>query len=178
MKCLLSLFVGLFLSQGALAQFIVNPSMTYHQRSIDDTGVSLGQVDTLYLDIQTGWLMKEHGLFLGWTAGFTTGQSGLGDTQSYQMGPTVGYTSDDIGFFVTLTYHLLGLFEIRPDGSDNQYERLSGLQVNLGYPVAITDTLSLGPQLIYRNLDHNNITNASKRDTEELSPYLALWFQF
>lgn len=177
MKALLIMSALLFSSWAQAQGIVINPSLTYASRDIEDTGANIGKMDTLIIDLKSGYLFS-FGLFAGLQAVHYSGSTGGSDLSAYQVGPSIGYTHPDVGLFFSATYHLFGSFELE-GVTTSEWDKVSGVQVDIGYPVAITDMISFGPQLSYKNIKHEDDDNVlADFKTRELTPYFGLWIQF
>lgn len=159
-------------------EVVINPNLTYFSRNLEQTtGSNLvnDKVNVLTIDTKAGYLFN-YGLFVGGQVAFETGKSGGTDLTNYFFGPTVGYSCDVTGLFLTATYHLLGKSDLDAAG---EYSKVTGLQIDVGYPLVLTETMKFGPQLSWKNLDLKDGSNGlADNKLKQLTPYFGLWLYF
>ncbi len=159
-------------------EVLINPNLTYFSRKLEQTAgnnQTAGKIDMLTIDAKAGYIF-DFGLFVGGQVAYEMGKSGGNDVTNYNVGPSVGYLSDDTGFFVSATYHLLGMSDLDAGG---KYDKGQGLQIDLAYPMPITDSLKFGPQISYKSIKYtDNDAGAADVTTKQLTPYFGLWYFF
>lgn len=174
--CALLCISGLAHAQGV----ILNPNVTYFSRDLVDpnAGSPTAELNALILDIKSGYVF-DFGLFAGLQGSYNIGENAGTDLNSYQLGPSVGYYDvKHTGLFITATYHLLGMYEQETGATKTEFDKITGLQIDLAYPMELTDSIKLGPQLSYKRLKHEDSDTRVDRSTKELTPYFGLWFFF
>jgi len=157
----------------------VNPGLTYFKRDLENPtpapgAVGTAEVSTLQIDAKGGYIF-DFGLIVGANLSYSTGKSGTDDINMFIGGPMVGYSDQYFGFFITATYHVFGTADWDTMG---KYDKLSGLQVDLGYPMEISETIKLGPQISIRSIKHEDNTLAGDYKSKDIIPSLGLWFYF
>jgi hypothetical protein len=152
----------------------IAPSLSYYSRKITETSALVGEVSTLIVDSKFGYAFNS-GLFVGVQANYETGKSGNDDVSGYSAGPTVGYSDDYTGIFVTATYHLVGKMDY---GVAGKYDKVRGLQIDLAYPLAITDKIRFGPQLSWKSLKYSDGGALDDADAKGVVPSATLWINF
>lgn len=163
----------------AHAEVVVNPNVTYFSRNLDQTtGANQvsNKLNVLTVDGKAGYIF-DFGLFVGGQAVFEAGSiSGSSNIRNYFMGPSVGYSCDITGLFITATYHVLGASDL---GSYGEYSKSSGLQIDLGYPMELTENIKFGPQISWKSIKNTNGTNGlADTTTKQFTPYFGMWFYF
>ncbi len=162
--------------------FVFNPNITLASRKLEDNnGQPNGKVRTLQMDSKVGYVF-DFGLFAGAQFNYGVGSARPNgaatdvDTNYYTAGPSLGYSCKYTGLFLTATYHLVGSYD---QGTGGKYEKTTGYQIDLGYPVKVSENVQLGPQLSLKRIDLKDNTNAAPdRDIKELTPYFGLWLYF
>ena len=163
--------------------FLINPNFTVASRKLDDNnGQPNGKVRTVQLDTKLGYVF-DFGLFAGaqFNYGFGSMRDSVNlptetDITSYYAGPTIGYSCNYTGLFLSATYHALGTYDMTGIG---KYEKATGYQIDLGYPVKVSENVQLGPQLSLKRIDLKDGTNAlADTKVKELTPYFGLWLYF
>jgi hypothetical protein len=161
--------------------FVINPNFTLASRKLEQESQPQGKMREARLDTKVGYVF-DFGLFAGAQLNYATGSlSGPASTQdadttSYLAGPTLGYSCSLTGLFLSATYHVAGSTNITGSG---KYEKATGYQIDLGYPMKVSDSVKFGPQLTYRNIDLEDGTGGLTNDEiKELTPYFGLWLYF
>ncbi|MBY0314801.1 MAG: hypothetical protein K2Q26_04745 [Bdellovibrionales bacterium] len=169
------------LSVSGIAQaqdWVVNPSLTYFSRKLEQTAGNnqiAGKLNVLTADVKGGYIF-DYGLFVGVQAVYETGSGSGNDMTNYFVGPSVGYLSDDTGIFITATYHVVGTSDMDAAG---KYGKAQGLQIDLGYPMMITEEIKFGPQLSYKAIKYTDgDAGLADNTTKQLTPYFGLWLFF
>ncbi len=161
--------------------FLLNPGLTVASRKLEDNqGQPQGKVRTFQIDSKVGYVF-ESGLFTGVQLNYGFGSQKMGaaaetDITTYYAGPTIGYNWNYTGLFLTATYHVTGSYDMSGVG---KYEKATGYQIDLGYPVKVSENVQLGPQLSLKRIDLKDGTNAlADTEIKELTPYFGLWLYF
>lgn len=161
--------------------FVINPNFTLASRKLEQETQPLGKMREAHLDTKVGYVFN-FGLFAGAQLNYSLGSfrssasTQDADTTSYLAGPTIGYSCSLTGLFLTATYHVTGSTNITGSG---KYEKATGYQIDLGYPMKISDDVKFGPQLTYRNIDLKDGTGGlANKEIKELTPYFGLWLYF
>jgi hypothetical protein len=156
---------------------MISPGLTYYSRQISEASSQVGEVTTLVIDMKAGYVFKTgalEGLFVGGQGLYETGKANNRDAKGYHVGPSVGYSDSYTGFFVSATYHLFGKMDL----SGGTYDKVRGLEIDLAYPLAITDTVRFGPQVSWKNLKYTDGGALSDTDMKGFSPFATLWINF
>lgn len=162
---------------------LVNLGLTYYGRDLKDTagvpgGTQGNQINVLNTELRAGYT-ADFGLFAGLTGHYDTGKQSNVSISTYYVGPTVGYSESNTGIFAAATYYVFGKQELEAGGLDSEFDKVTGFQFDLGYPMTLTESFKVGPQLTYRAIettDGNNGLGDTK--TRELVPFLGLWYIF
>lgn len=161
--------------------FLINPNFTVASRKLEDgQGQPQGKVRTFQLDSKVGYVF-DFGLYTGLQLNYGFGSSNNGaaadtDTTSYYAGPSIGYSCNYTGLFLTATYIATGSYDLTGVG---KYEKATGYQIDLGYPVKVSENVQVGPQLSLKRIDLKDGTNAlADTEIKELTPYFGLWLYF
>jgi hypothetical protein len=161
--------------------FLVNPNFTVASRKLDDdNGQPQGKVRTFQLDSKLGYVF-DFGLYTGLQVNYGFGSSSIGtasdnDISTYYAGPSIGYSCNYTGLFLTATYIATGSYDTAGVG---KYEKTTGYQIDLGYPMKVSENVQLGPQLSLKRIDLKDGTNAlADTKIKELTPYFGLWLYF
>jgi hypothetical protein len=110
-------------------------------------------------------------------ASVVSGDSGMNEkTIRSEMGPTVGYINN--GWRVLLTYFISGDKSFQRKDLDDtnavtndatiKNTKLSGLQLSLGYTIALGSSFEIGPSLVYTSRTYSN---QSRTDITGLTDY-------
>lgn len=161
-------------SENFRSGILVSPSITMYKRKLDQSGANLGDFNNTTVDLRAGYVF-DFGLFAGIQAAYNFGKDAANDITTYLMGPTVGYSCKWTGVFVTATYHLMGKSDMDTAG---EYDEITGLQVDLGYPLMLTETIKIGPQLSWKRLKYSDGGVLGDYKSKEVIPSLGLWFYF
>ena len=134
--------------------FVFNPNITLTSRKLEFNDQQVGKSRAVQLDSKVGYVF-DFGLFAGAQLNYTIGSQSAGgaadtDVSTHYAGPTIGYSSESTGLFITATYHLIGSSTLTSLG---KYEKVHGLQIDLAYPMTISESLKLGPQLTMKRLN-------------------------
>ncbi len=161
--------------------FVVNPNFTVASRKLEDgQGQPQGKVRTFQLDSKLGYVF-DFGLFTGvqLNYGFGSGSTGTApdnDLTTYYAGPSIGYSWEYTGLFLSATYIATGSYDTTGVG---KYEKATGYQIDIGYPVKVTENVQVGPQLSLKRIDLKDGKNAlADTEIKELTPYFGLWLYF
>ncbi len=161
--------------------FVINPNFTLASRKLEQESQPQGKMREARLDTKVGYVF-DFGLFAGAQLNYATGSFSAAastqdaDTTSYLAGPTIGYSCSLTGLFLSATYHVAGSTNITGSG---KYEKATGYQIDLGYPMKVSESVKFGPQLTYRNIDLEDGTGGLTNDEiKELTPYFGLWLYF
>ncbi len=160
--------------------FVFNPTVTLTSRKLEFNDQQVGKMRVVQFDSKVGYVFN-FGLFAGAQLNYTTGSMSSGgaadtDVSTHYAGPTVGYSSESTGFFVSATYHLLGSSTMAGLG---KYEKIQGLQVDIAYPMTVNENLKFGPQVSIKHLDLKEGTSGLADDKfKEVTPYFGLWLYF
>ncbi len=165
----------LSLPQGAM----VNLGVTYFSREIDETVNAIvstkGEFNSAVAELKGGYIF-DFGLFAGLTAHYDTGKAAGQTISTYYAGPTVGYSDSYTGILINATYHLIGVADYDAAG---KFDAVQGVQIDLSYPMAISDSLKFGPQLSWRKMSQKDSdTGAADIETKELMPFMGIWYIF
>lgn len=152
---------------------LTNFGITYFGRKLEEAGVS-DEFNTIVGELRAGYNFN-FGLFAGATAHYDTGKAAGQTVATYYGGPTIGYSSSMTGIFVAATYHLIGKQDLDALG---EYDKVSGLQIDVAYPMMLTESLKFGPQLSYRSMKSSDSDTLAENKTKELVPFMGLWFIF
>jgi hypothetical protein len=163
----------------------VSPSFSIFKRKVEQTvtapGVNNGDVSGFNLDVKGAYTFN-FGLFAGAQLAYSKGKdtsSGIDDMSTYSVGPMVGYHCSYTGLMLAATYHVLGKSKIDTAGPDVTYDKVTGLQVDLSYPIQLTDKINVGPQFTWRRLQLKEGDNsAADQKTKEFLPSISAWFYF
>lgn len=159
---------------------LVNLGLTYYGRDLEDNaglpgGTNDDKINTLNTELRVGYNF-DFGLFAGLTGHYDIGKQSAASITSYYVGPTVGYSESNTGIFAAATYYVWGNQDLDTFG---EYDSVMGFQLDLGYPMALTDSFRLGPQLTYRAIETTDGSNGlGDTKTRELVPFLGLWYIF
>jgi hypothetical protein len=165
----------LSLPQGVMT----NLGLTYFSRDLNETvNSNIGtdaDVSLFTSELKVGYIF-DFGLFAGATMHYDMGKaSGQSITTQY-AGPTIGYSCSYTGFLAMATYHLIGTADFDTAG---KYDQVNGLQIDISYPMSITEKLKFGPQLTWRDMEQTEGDNALPDDkTKELVPFMGVWYIF
>lgn len=161
--------------------FLLNPNFTVAGRKLEDNnGNPQGKVRSVQIDSKVGYVF-DFGLFTGAQFNYALGSTNNGaasdtDTSFYSVGPTIGYSCNYTGLFLSATYHAVGNYDLSAAG---KYDKVTGFQIDLGYPVKVSENVQLGPQLSLKRLDLKDGTNGLvNSEIKELTPYFGLWLYF
>lgn len=152
---------------------MINLGITTMSRKLEETGVS-NDFNTIVGELRGGFNF-DYGLFVGATAHYDSGKLSGNSIQTYYAGPTVGYNCKWSGFFVAATYHLIGKSDLDTLG---EYDKTTGLQVDIAYPMTLSERFKFGPQLSYRSMEASDSDTLADNKTKELVPFMGLWFIF
>jgi hypothetical protein len=163
----------------------VSPSFSMFKRKVEQTGTTPGvngDVTGMNLDVKGAYTFN-FGLFAGAQVSYNKGKdnsSGLDDMSTYSVGPMVGYHCSYTGLMLAATYHVLGKSKIDfSAGPDVTYDKVTGLQVDLSYPIQLTEKINVGPQFTWRRLELKEGDNsAADQKTKEFVPSISAWFYF
>lgn len=158
---------------------MTNLGLTYYSREINETvNASIGTNDEVSLftsEFKVGYIFN-FGLFAGATMHYDTGKASGQTISTQYAGPTIGYTCSYTGLLAMATYHLVGTADYDAAG---KYDKVNGLQIDLSYPMSITEKLKFGPQLTWRDMEQTEGDNALPDDkTKELVPFMGVWYIF
>lgn len=154
--------------------FVVSPSFTYFSRKLQEDAGLVGEISSFIFDAKGGYLF-DFGLFVGAQAIYDMGKSNNNDVNSFYFGPTLGYNWDYTGLVFSATYHLLGEADF---GNPGKYDKVTGVQVDVGYPLTLTKTIKFGPQLSWKNLELKDSNTLADDKLKGVSPYATFWFNF
>lgn len=160
----------------ASAGYVFAPAITYYERETHDTG-NFSEARLTTLDLRVGYLF-DFGLYVGGLYSMSDEKLAV-DVTDFVFGPTVGYKYGNV--YALLTYHLIGDRDLSSAGY--RYSKGSGVQVDIGYLVPVTETFSLGPQLSYKNVKYSDVEiqgtqSAADYKWNGITPYFSLWFHF
>jgi hypothetical protein len=181
---LIVLMAMISVAEQAKAQVIFDPAVTYtRSKFTDDTGTT-GNSDTktMLLDLKGAYLFTAQGIYVGALYKYADSTFTGGDLKGYELGPTVGWTSN--GWSVSGTYFFLGERKTTIGGTETKFTEPKGLQVDLAYTHMFTPSFGFGPQLTYRNVTYDKSqvggagSTSAKLAEESLTPYFAFHFQF
>lgn len=161
-------------NHGLTPGIVTAAALSYYGRELKDSSATNGKFNSLSAEIRGGYVL-DFGLFAGLTGHYDTGKSGSDTITTYFVGPTVGYSCDITGLFFTATYHLIGQSDMDSIG---KYKKINGLQVDVGYPMMITEQLKFGPQITYRDVKMSDGDTLADQRAKQVVPYLGLWFIF
>lgn len=157
-----------------------NPNFTISSRKLDLQDAQVGKARNAQFDSKIGYIF-DFGLFAGVQGNFSVGSASFGtnidtDTTTYFMGPTVGYSCSWTGLFLSATYHIFGSSDWDTLG---KYDKVEGLQIDIGYPMMLSEKVKVGPQISIKNLDlKEGSTGLADNKIKELTPYFGLWLYF
>ncbi len=160
--------------------FLFNPNLTITSRKLEMNDQPIGQYRAAQIDAKVGYVFGS-GLFagaqinhaIGSVSGATTTDQ---DSTFFSVGPTVGYSCSVTGMFLSATYHAFGSNNLSGAG---KYEKVNGYQIDLGYPMKVSDNFKVGPQLSLKRIDLEDGTNGlADEKIKELTPYFGLWLYF
>jgi hypothetical protein len=160
--------------------FVFNPNVTMTSRKLDQDDQSVGKNRHVQLDSKLGYVF-DSGLFAGAQINYSIGSESLGgaadtDISTYYFGPTIGYSCNWTGLFLTATYHLNGS---STETGRGKFEKINGYQIDIGYPMKLNENLKLGPQVSIKRLDlEDGTTGLANDEINELTPYFGLWLYF
>lgn len=159
---------------------LVNLGLTYYGRNLEDTaglpgGTNDNKINTMNSEIRAGYVL-DSGLFAGLTGHYDFGKQSSVSINSYYVGPTVGYSENNTGIFAAATYYVWGKQDLDTFG---EYDNMMGFQLDLAYPMMLTQSFKLGPQLTYRAIESTDGSNGlGDTKARELVPFLGLWYIF
>lgn len=158
---------------------LFNTNFTMTSRKLDMNDAPIGEYRATQLDTKVGYVFN-FGLFAGAQLNYALGSTARTgpdtDSTAYSVGPTIGYSCSMTGLFLSATYHLLGVTDFSGVG---KYEKANGYQIDLGYPMKVSESLKLGPQLTLKRIDLEDGTNGlADTKVKELTPYFGLWLYF
>jgi hypothetical protein len=163
--------VNLAMPEGVLTNF----NLTYYSRKLEDPAGPLNDTfNSLQGEIKVGYLF-DFGLFAGVQGHYGTGKASNNTIKTYYAGPTIGYSCNYTGLFVSATYHVIGNSDLDTLG---EYDKVSGLQLDFAYPMMLTESLKFGPQLSWRDMKNSDSATLGDVKTKELVPFMGLWFIF
>lgn len=170
------IFVLIFPTVGH-ADYIFAPSLTV---SSPDVSGGTDNTQLSSIDAKFGYTF-DYGLYVG--ALYALGkeknsQTGV-DATSFVFGPSVGFNMWNV--YAITTYHIFGERDLSAGGI--KYANATGVQVDLGYVFSLTNTVSLGPQVTYRDVRFNDkqVQGLSEADSFQwtgITPYISLWLNF
>ena len=171
------LLISLVFSAAAQSAIHFSPSITYLEQSEDDGVNPERDVKMTIIDLRLGYVM-DFGLYLGGMYSLHDYDL-LTDSSDSYFGPTVGYYNS--GFFIAATYYLYGERDL--SNGQGKYSDVSGYQVDVSYSVPITETVLLGPQLTFHNIEFGDLqisgaSNSVDYKYSGISPYFNLTFIF
>lgn len=164
--------------------WFASPSFTAMKRDLKDATppIALASDSTTMIDLGVkGGYTFEFGLFAGlqamYSMGTVKGGGASNDITTYGVGPTVGYSEKYTGLFLTATYYLFGKTDLDAGG---EFDEVTGLQVDLSYPMNLTENIKIGPQLTWKRLknsDHS-VPGVADYKTKDFAPSISAWFYF
>ena len=171
---------------------VVQPAFTYFSRKVEQdvstttpgntTGSLSGDAKGLEGSVKGGYVFN-FGLFAGLNLIYNTGKdtvNGIDSMKTYALAPSVAYHDQYTGFMVGLSYNLLGKSTVSSAGGDVDFDEVTGLQFDIAYPIQLTDSINIGPQISWRRLELKDASVAGVADTKtkEFLPSISAWFYF
>jgi len=138
-----------------------------------------GDASGLDLEVKGGYVF-DFGLFAGLHVLYQTGKQssvlGSANVKTFTAGPSVGYHEKNTNLLLTATYHLVGNTDLDSAG---KYDSARGLQVDLLYPIQLTEKINIGPQITWRGIkETDGSTGLADTKTKEFVPSVTAWFYF
>jgi hypothetical protein len=159
----------------------VSPGFTMFKRNVEEASSTpvpspiTGEVTVTELNVKGGYVF-DFGLVAGAQVVYTKGKETGTDITTYSVGPTVGYSDQWTGLLLTATYHVLGKTTL--SGGLGDYKKVTGLQVDLAYPMQLTENIKIGPELSWKRLKFSDHDTLGDSKTKEFVPSISAWFYF
>ena len=170
--------IVLLLGSSAQAGLIFTPSITYMSQTLND-GANPPETDSklTIIDLRLGYVL-DFGLYFGGLYSIQD-QNLLADSSDSYFGPSIGYYNS--GFMIMGTYYLYGERDLT--SGSGKYTEVKGFQIDLSYSVPIAETLLIGPQLTYHNIEFDQFEASgfggpTDYKLSSITPYFNITFLF
>ncbi len=189
-KLLFVMLMGLSFSQTSMAmsrggggghsgwQFM--PSVMYLYESTKDSGTTT-QTSRLLGNLDLGYVFQGSPFYLGVTYDYDskTNSGSNSDKDTYgSYGGSLGLVTENI--FMIFSYYFSSQYDRVRGNTTTSFTGGSGFSVALGYLFEVASSVSIGPELIYREVKYSKTSTGATADLtyDTVLPYLAINFMF